>query len=45
MERSLNVWIHCRVANELEKVLLDFQKDKILNRLEGMRYSIIGISK
>lgn len=45
MERSLNVWIHCRVSSESERILLDYQKNKILNFLEGMEYSIIGISK
>lgn len=45
MKRYLNVWIHCRVSNESERILLEYQKDKILNHLEGLNYLIFGISK
>lgn len=45
MERYLSIWIHCRVSNETDRILLEYQKDKILNYLEGMTYSIFGVSK
>lgn len=45
MDRKLNVWIHCRVTNESERILLEFQKNKILNFLDGMDIRIIGISQ
>ncbi|WP_416325872.1 hypothetical protein [[Eubacterium] hominis] len=45
MERYLCIWIHSKVSNESERILLEYQKDKILNHLEGMYYSVFGRRK
>lgn len=45
MDMKLNVWIHCRITNESERYLLEYQKDKILEFLDDMNVCIIGISQ
>lgn len=42
---KLNVWIHCRVTNEAERFLLDYQSDKIMEVIGDNNVRIIGISK
>lgn len=42
---KLNIWIHCRVTNESERFLLDYQNDKIMEVLSDSNVRIIGVSK
>lgn len=45
MRKKLNVWIHCRVSNEAERHLLDYQKDTLLRSLKHSDFNVVGISK
>lgn len=45
MDSKLNIWIHCRVTNESERILLEYQKNKVLEFLDDMNVRIIGVSQ
>lgn len=45
MDSKLKVWIHCRVTNESEKILLEYQKVKIMDFLDDKDIRIIGVSQ
>lgn len=42
---KLNIWIHCRVTNESERYLLDYQKKEIKRKLDVLKTRIFGISQ
>ncbi|BBK22850.1 hypothetical protein Aargi30884_17530 [Amedibacterium intestinale] len=44
MKNSLKVWIHCRVSNEHERYLLNYQKKKLLHLVNHSNLRVIGIS-
>lgn len=45
MDNKLNIWIHCRVTNESEGILLEYQKNKVLEFLDDMNVRIVGVSQ
>ena len=42
---KLSVWIHCRVSNESDRYLLQYQTNCIKELLDGIPVKIIGISQ
>lgn len=45
MDNKLNIWIHCRVSNESERILLEFQKKKVMEFLNNLNVNIFGVSQ
>lgn len=44
MEKSLNVWIHCRVSSTEEKHLLNYQKEMLLKLAHCSNLNVKAIS-
>lgn len=42
---KLRVWIHCRVTNESERFLLEYQKEKIMKVIPDTNVKIVGITQ
>lgn len=45
MENQSRAWIHCRVSNESQRYLLNYQKKMLTDYCEGENLKIIGATK
>lgn len=43
--KTLRVWIHCRVCNEKERPLLNYQKNVLLEVVKHFDLQVVGVSK
>ena len=41
---ELRIWIHCRVSNESERYLLNYQKEALLKLVNHSNLKVVGIS-